>query len=128
MAARKTRIGTHERNIGVTTTKWQTAFLFGAIVMGIASVVFSVTGAIWGEMSAGDKLVWGLVLGLSGIAILAGLRVCGERPTLGGGLIVAGALAMGITMYWSIVVPVAAVLLAIYGIHRATSSAREQQA
>ena len=108
--------------------KSQAAFMFGAIVMGIASLVFSVTGAIFGDMSAADKLVWGLVLGVGGIMILVGLRQCSRTPPLGGALIVLGAVALGVMMWWSLFVPVLAVLLAAYGVTRARQFARERSA
>ena len=114
-------------------SKSQTAFMIGAVAWAGFSIAVGVVGGIFGgdteyPMTAAEKLTWWLVAGLGGVMLLVGLRAWRRLPLLGGVLMAVGALAAGVIMWWSIVIPVLAILVAVFGVVRARRFARELQA
>ena len=68
-------------------------------------------------------------LGTFGAVIfLAGLYLTRRSPMIGATLVVGGAVPMGYMMYWSVVAPAVAVLMAVFGVRRALKYVSARQA
>lgn len=95
--------------------------LFGAVVILIlsymtAGVMMAIQGFEegWlGSQIAGPLGTFGAVI------FLAGLYLARRSPMTGAALVVGGAVLMGYVMYWSVVAPAVAVLMAVFGVRRA---------
>jgi len=93
-----------------------------AVVIGIllaAATLFAGMGNLvfltgdWEEGSGFFQRVYGLLVALSGAAVIAGLIVGTRRPNLGLGLVSAGSLGTIVLMFWifMITIPVSVVLV-----------------
>ena len=116
-------------------TKWEVVitvekgFLGLAVLLGIFYIILGVGSQVRVEFSSiGERIMWGLGTFLSGAAILVGLRLSKRIPLLGGGLVVAGAIPLGYSMWWTYIMPILALVVAVFGVVRAFRFARERRA
>ncbi len=96
--------------------------LFGlGTVTGIAYLVIGVLGAWWpghwDDAAAGDQIMWGVLLVGGGVAVLAGLRIIDRSPRWPArSSIGLGAVAGALVIFWTVIVLVVAVTLAVLGV------------
>ena len=108
------------------------AFIVVVVVLAGMYLALSILGGIFGgdeenPMTAADRLLWGFGLGFAAIFLVAGLSAIKRSPRLAGGLMVASALAATSMTWWSIFVPIVAILVAAWGIRRARSLAMQRE-
>ncbi len=109
----------------------QWAFPGVVIVVALLYLCASVASGVAGgdeeyPMNVVEKLMIGLLTGGAAVMLLAGLWANKRSARMSGGLMVASAIAVGLAMWWTIVVPVVAFSLAIFGVRRARRFARER--
>ena len=107
----------------------QRAFIVVAVLLMLSSMVMGVFMAFdcfdegWLQCSILAPLG---VLGA--MCVLAGLHISRRSPQLANFLVVGGAVAVGAMAWWSILVPVLALLVAVFGVTRARSLAVQRMA
>ena len=95
--------------------------LFGlGTITGIAYLVIGALGAWWpghwDDAAASDQIAWGVLLVGGGVAVLAGLRIIDSSPRWGAILIGVGAVAGALVIFWTVIVLVVAVTLAVLAV------------
>ena len=92
-------------------------------VLGVAYVAAGIVGGIaidWDDSAGAARVLWIALLAGGGVLLLAGLWVLRTASAwLAAGLVSAGALAGAIAVYWSLLVPVGAMVLVVLSIVRA---------
>ncbi len=73
----------------------------------------------------GDAVFAAVSFGASGM-ILAGVRLISRSPVLGSVLLVAGAIPIGVIVWWMIIPLVVGLLVSAFGVWRAVTAARER--
>jgi hypothetical protein len=108
---------------------WRTPTIGVAVTLGLVFLYFALLMAWMGLR--GGWVAEGLVslLGAAGAALyLTGLAVSRRSPQLGGALAMIGAVPMAVTLWWSLFMPILALLLGAFGLHRARRLAATQRA
>ena len=108
---------------GVSTGAITTAILVIGGVLGVAYVAAGIVGGIaidWGESAGADQALWITFLAGGGALLLAGLwALRNASPWLAAGLVSVGAVAGAVAMFWSVLVPLGAILLVVLSVVRA---------
>jgi len=74
-----------------------------------------------------DDITFSAVGAFGAIMALVGLCITRQSPLLGGTLAVIGPIPMSLIAWWSIFMPVLALLLAVFGFIRAQRLAKQQE-
>ncbi len=107
----------------------QKGFLGLAVLLALFYIVIGVGYQASGDFdSVGERVAWGLAGFLAGALILAGLLMSKRSPRLGLSLLVLGAVPPAVAFWWTIVLPIVALLVAWFGVRRALGFARERKA
>ena len=100
-----------------------TAIVVVGGVLGVAYLAAGIVGGIageWDDTATGERVLWMSFLAGGGALLLAGLwALRGASPWLAAGLISVGALAGAIAVFWSVFVPLGAILLVVLSVVRA---------
>jgi hypothetical protein len=95
----------------------RTALFWLGSITGIAYLVIGALGAWWpghwDDAAAGDQILWGALLVGGGAALLSGLRLIDRNPRWGAILIAVGAVAGALVIFWTVIVIVVAVTVAV---------------
>lgn len=87
---------------------------------GVAYVLAGVLGGWWpghwDDAAAGDQIIWIVLLVGGGVALLAGLRLIERSPRWGAILVSVGAVAGALVLFWTVIVVVVAVALAVLSV------------
>jgi hypothetical protein len=98
----------------------RTALFWLGTITGIAYVVVGALGAWWpdhwDDAAASDQILWGVLLVGGGVALLAGLRIIERSPRWGAILVAVGAVAGALVIFWTVIVILVAVTLAVLGV------------
>ena len=99
--------------------------LGGLVVVLTGMYLFlSISGMLFGDMDAGDKALWGSLLLLAAILLVAGFLVIEQSPEGAGGLMLVSAVLVTFVMWWFPVVPIVGFLAAVWGFIRARGLAQ----
>jgi di/tricarboxylate transporter len=104
--------GTHK---ALVRLGWITAIVYIAV-----GLVVGLLPSHWKETGAADQVLWVVFLAGGGLLLIAGLRSIERSPWLGAGLISLGGLAGVAALFWTIVVPLAAIALIVLSIMTAS--------
>ena len=99
---------------------------FTAVAYLLVGIIGGLSLSHWDEASAGDQVLWVVLLVGGAILIIAGLRISRRSPWGGAALISIGALAGALPIFWTLVavlVAISLVVLSIVYARRATSPA-----
>lgn len=104
-----------------STRMHEPLYMRGLVLAGIAAALLIVIGgggAIFNAWEDGDDEGWvvgGIISVISGLAIIAGLLISRRSPTVGVGLVAAGAISIAVLWHWLLVftVPIGIGLVAI---------------
>ena len=99
---------------------------FTAVAYLLVGIIGGLSLSHWDEASAGDQILWVVLLVGGAILIIAGLRISRRSPWGGAALISIGALAGALPIFWTLVavlVAISLVVLSIVYARRATSPA-----
>jgi hypothetical protein len=66
--------------------------------------------------AASDQVLWGALLIGGGVALLAGLRIIERTPRWGAILVAVGAVAGALVIFWTVIVILVAVTLAVLAV------------
>ena len=95
---------------------WTAILVIGGLLALAAAVLGIVIGLGDDWDSNGERAVW-FVLTVGGAVLLAaGLWYDGRSPGIATALIVIGALMCGLVVFWSIVMPIAAIAVAVLAV------------
>jgi hypothetical protein len=91
----------------------------GLTVLGtVAGLVYILVGvvvgawpSVWEETETGGRIFWIIFVVGAGVLVLIGLRIFDRAPRSGAALVSLGAIIGGLVLAWSIVAPVAAIVL-----------------
>lgn len=90
---------------------------------GVTGVAYLLAGALggwwpghWDDAPAADQVIWIVLLVGGGVAILAGLRVIERSPRWGAILVSVGAVAGALVLFWTVIVMLVAVALAVLSV------------
>lgn len=91
----------------------------GLTVLGtVAGLVYILVGvvvgawpSVWEETETGGRVFWIIFVVGAGVLVLIGLRIFDRAPRSGAALVSLGAIIGGLVLAWSIVAPVAAIVL-----------------
>jgi hypothetical protein len=89
-------------------------FVLGALAGAVYILVGIVVGAwpsVWEETETGGRVAWIIFVTGAGVLLLLGLRIFDRAPRSGAALVSVGALIGGLTLVWSLVAPLAAIVL-----------------
>ena len=102
-------------------------FIGVAVLLGLMALSVGV-GAGLGLVDNEQGTIWrDVTLSLSaGVALLAGIWTIERSPLLGGGLVVFGAIVIGLGTLWTMIVPVVMALVAMGAFVRAITVIRER--
>ena len=96
-----------------------TLFWLGTIT-GVAYLVIGALGAWWpghwDDAAAIDQVLWGALLVGGGMALLTGLRIIDRSPRWGAILVAVGAVAGALVIFWTVIVIIVAVTLAVLAV------------
>jgi hypothetical protein len=87
-----------------------------AIAYLLVGVVVGAWSSHWDSHSTVDRVLWLGFLAGGGIALLVGLRSFDRSPWLAASLVSMGALAGALAIFWTIAVPVAAIVLVVLSV------------
>ena len=94
-------------------------FWLGTIT-GIAYLLIGALGAWWpghwDDAAASDQVLWGVLLVGGGAALLAGLRIIERLPRWGAILVAVGAVAGALVIFWTVIVIVVALTVAVLAV------------
>jgi hypothetical protein len=111
---------THARSMSTIPNRVTMATRIVALVLGIGYVVSGIVGAFaFGATDGSDTFWWLLLLVGGGALVLAGAFVLDSRRILSVAVTIVGALAGALALFWSVVAPVLAIVLALLTIVRA---------
>lgn len=82
----------------------------GAVYI-LVGVVVGAWPSVWDETETGGRVFWILFVVGAGVLVLVGLRIFDRAPRSGAALVSLGAIIGGLVLAWSIVAPVAAIVL-----------------
>lgn len=87
---------------------------------GVAYLLAGVLGGWWpghwDDAAAGDQIIWIVLLVGGGLALLAGLHLIERSPRWGAILVSVGAVAGALVLFWTVIVMVVAVALAVLSV------------
>lgn len=105
------------------TDRITTAILVIGGVLGVAYVAAGIIGGIaidWGDSRGADRALWIAFLAGGGALLLAGLwALRNASPWVAAALVSIGAVAGAVAMFWSVLVPLGAILLVVLSVVRA---------
>ncbi len=87
------------------------------ILIGLLAAVFVASAfgvGLTGDMSTGARAFWGTVVGIAGLLLFAGLLELKRRPTAASIAIGAGAILGAAATFWTILTPVAALVILVW--------------
>lgn len=70
----------------------------------------------WDDAAASDQVLWGVLLVGGGAALLAGLRIIERSPRWGAILVAVGAVAGALVIFWTVIVIVVALTVAVLAV------------
>lgn len=82
----------------------------GAVYI-LVGVVVGAWPSVWDETETGGRVFWIIFVVGAGVLVLVGLRIFDRAPRSGAALVSLGAIIGGLVLAWSIVAPVAAIVL-----------------
>ena len=95
----------------------RTALFWLGTITGVAYLGIGALGAWWpghwDDAAASDQILWGALLIGGGVALLAGLRIIERTPRWGAILVAVGAVAGALVIFWTVIVILVAVTLAV---------------
>ena len=95
----------------------RTALFWLGTITGVAYLVIGALGAWWpghwDDAAAIDQIIWGALLIGGGVALLAGLRIIERTPRWGAIFIAVGAVAGALVIFWTVIVILVAVTVAV---------------
>jgi hypothetical protein len=98
----------------------RTALFWLGTITGVAYLVIGALGAWWpghwDDAAAIDQVLWGALLVGGGMALLAGLRIIDRSPPWGAILVAVGAVAGALVIFWTLIVILVAVTLAVLAV------------
>lgn len=98
----------------------RTALFWLGTITGVAYLVIGALGAWWpghwDDAAASDQILWGALLIGGGVALLAGLRIIERTPRWGAILVAVGAVAGALVIFWTVIVILVAVTLAVLAV------------
>ena len=98
------------------------------VALGLIVLVQGV-GAALGLIDGDHEIVWtdiALTL-LTGLALLAGIWIIERSALLGSGLVVIGAIVIGVATLWTIIIPIAMAIVAMGALIRAATAMRDRK-
>ncbi len=84
--------------------------LAGAVYI-VVGVVVGALPSVWEETDTGGRVFWIVFVVGAGVLVLIGLRIFDRAPRSGAALVSVGALIGGLALAWSVVAPIAAIVL-----------------
>ncbi len=104
----------------------------GFILAGVLLAAIYMIGGVsvslgWANNGDIPRFWWAFIGLLPGAMILVGLWASMRSPLLGGILITVGAVPLAIMFYWTIILPLLAMTVVIFGVVRAIEFARERR-
>lgn len=108
--------------MGGRSNIWTALVILASILAGASILLGLIVGAAADFDSSSDRRFWITFLVLSGILIFAGLWLINRNGWLGVALIIVGSILGSIAIFWSILYPLAAIVviaLAIAWVRRA---------
>lgn len=98
----------------------RTALFWLGTITGVAYLLIGALGAWWpghwDDAAAGDQIIWGALLIGGGVALLAGLRIIDRTPRWGAIFVAVGAVAGALVIFWTVIVILVAVTLAVLAV------------
>jgi hypothetical protein len=95
----------------------RTALFWLGTITGVAYLVIGALGAWWpghwDDAAASDQILWGALLIGGGVVLLAGLRIIERTPWWGAILVAVGAVAGALVIFWTVIVILVAVTVAV---------------
>jgi hypothetical protein len=89
-------------------------FVLGTVAGAVYILVGIIVGAlpsVWEETETGGRVAWIIFVTGAGALLLLGLRIFDRAPRSGAALVSVGALIGGLILIWSVLAPVAAIVL-----------------
>jgi hypothetical protein len=89
-------------------------FVLGTVAGAAYVLVGIIVGAVpsvWEDTETGGRVAWIILLTGGGALVLLGLRIFDRAPRAGAALVSIGALVGGLILVWSVVAPIAAIVL-----------------
>jgi hypothetical protein len=83
----------------------------GGAVYILVGIIVGALPSVWEDTETGGRVIWIAFVVGAGLLLLFGLRVFDRSPTSGAALVSTGAIISGLILSWSVVAPVAAVVL-----------------